>query len=134
AEQAAREEAPAARSAALTAAYEHYRARLAAVNARLRPHAYSALKDREEPSGEFADIDACVRWMDEETDNLIAAARSAADSPEFASYALDITERLYSYLWKQDARADLVEVGRIATAAAGHVGTDQATERATGIR
>ncbi|GAB3150829.1 transcriptional regulator AfsR [Amycolatopsis stemonae] len=134
AEQAAREESPAAREAALRAAYEHYRARLAAVHARLRPHAYSALTDREEPSGEFADIAACVQWMDDETDNLIAAARSAADAPEFAPYALDITERLYSYLWKQDARADLLEVGRIATAAARHVGTDQATERATGIR
>ncbi|WP_186762783.1 AfsR/SARP family transcriptional regulator [Lentzea tibetensis] len=111
---------------ALERALAHYRDTLAAVHARLRPHAFGALGSL--PSTD--DIDSPVEWITAEADNLLSAARAVADTDGLAQYALTIAHMLYSHLYKQDRTAELVELGRIATTAARRCGTPEAAQTA----
>ncbi|GLZ30025.1 SARP family transcriptional regulator [Lentzea sp. NBRC 105346] len=107
-----------ASEAALQRAMAYYRDTLAAVHASLRPHAFGALSTVSHTNT----VDSPLRWITEEADNLLAAARAVADTEGLAQYALTIAHMLYPHLYKQDRTADLVELGRIAGVAAQRCG------------
>ncbi|MCX2950053.1 AfsR/SARP family transcriptional regulator [Lentzea sp. NEAU-D7] len=115
---------------ALTRALTHYRATLAAALKRLRPHAYGALTY----SASEQDIGEPLRWLNDEAENLLAAARSTVDSPALAEHGLAIAHMLYPHLFKQDRVADLVELGQIADQAARTLGTSSALQTALLVR
>ncbi|WP_071812641.1 hypothetical protein [Lentzea guizhouensis] len=116
------------RQEALERALAHYRETLTAALRKLRPHAFGALTN-----ATAADIDEPLRWLTEEAENLLAAARSVAREP-LAEHALAIAHMLYPHLFKQDRVADLVELGQIAQQAADTVGTSQARQTALLVR
>ncbi|SER24627.1 DNA-binding transcriptional activator of the SARP family [Lentzea xinjiangensis] len=111
---------------ALARALTHYRETLAAALGQLRPHAYGALTDLAAQQH----IDEPLRWLTDEAENLLAAARSTMAEPELAHHALAIAHMLYPHLFKQDRVADLVELGRVADRAARTVGTSAAVQTA----
>ncbi|MFI6097090.1 BTAD domain-containing putative transcriptional regulator [Lentzea sp. NPDC051213] len=112
--------------AALTRALTHYRETLTAALKKLRPHAYGALTNSASPQ----DIDEPLRWLTDEAENLLAAARSTTSEPALAEHALAIAHMLYPHLFKQDRVADLIELGHIAAQAARTIGTSQALQTA----
>ncbi|WP_394615776.1 BTAD domain-containing putative transcriptional regulator [Lentzea sp. JNUCC 0626] len=118
------------REAALARALAHYRATLAAALKKLRPHAYGALTH----SVGQQDIDEPLRWLTEEAENLLAAARSSVSSAALAEHGLAIAHMLYPHLFKQDRVADLVELGEIADQAARTIGTSAAVQTALLVR
>ena len=109
---------------AVVRALTYYRETLTAALAKLRPHAFGALVDTS-----AADIDEPLRWLTDESENLLAAARSVAGEP-LAEHALAIAHMLYPHLFKQDRVADLVELGQIAQQAADTIGTSQSRQTA----
>ncbi|WP_176946691.1 AfsR/SARP family transcriptional regulator [Lentzea fradiae] len=111
---------------ALGRALTHYRETLTAAVKKLRPHAYGALTN----SATQQDIDEPLRWLTDEAENLLAAARSTVDDPALAGHGLAIAHMLYPHLFKQDRVADLVELGRVADRAARTVGTSAAVQTA----
>lgn len=111
---------------ALGRALTHYRETLTAALKKLRPHAYGALTN----SATHQDIDEPLRWLTDEAENLLAAARSTVSDPVLAGHALAIAHMLYPHLFKQDRVADLVELGRVADQAARTVGTSAAVQTA----
>jgi tetratricopeptide (TPR) repeat protein len=115
---------------ALTRALTHYRSTLAAALKKLRPHAYGALTY----SATKQDIDEPLRWLTDEAENLLAAARSTVASAALAEHGLAIAHMLYPHLFKQDRVADLVELGQIADQAARTVGTSAALQTALLVR
>jgi DNA-binding SARP family transcriptional activator/tetratricopeptide (TPR) repeat protein len=115
---------------ALTRALTHYRATLAAALKKLRPHAYGALTYSATEQG----IDEPLRWLTDEAENMLAAARSTVESPALAEHGLAIAHMLYPHLFKQDRVADLVELGQIADQAARTVGTSAALQTALLVR
>ncbi|MET9224828.1 BTAD domain-containing putative transcriptional regulator [Lentzea sp. NPDC003310] len=117
------------RQEALVRAFTHYRSTLAAALKKLRPHAYGALTHS--PAG---DVDEPLRWLTDEAENLLAAARSAVADPALAEHGLAIAHMLYPHLFKQDRVADLVELGRIADEAARTIGTSDAVQTALLVR
>ncbi|MEU6647655.1 BTAD domain-containing putative transcriptional regulator [Saccharomonospora sp. NPDC046836] len=131
-EQAERNETASDRDAAVTRVLGHYRARLDEAHARLRPHttaANTATSGRELP-----EISDSVRWISDEIENLVAAARFAADVSELAPQALKIAHHLRLYLWDREMRTDVIEVAQIATRAADRLGTDEAIGAALDIQ
>lgn len=115
---------------ALTRALTYYRETLAAVLKKLRPHAYGALTN----SAGFQEIDEPLRWLTDEAENLLAAARSTMDEPSLAEHALAIAHMLYPHLFKQDRVADLIELGQIADRAARTIDTSAALQTALLVR
>lgn len=111
---------------ALTRALTHYRETLTAALRKLRPHAYGALTN----SATEQDLDEPLRWLTDEAENLLAAARSTVDEPALARHALAIAHMLYPHLFKQDRVADLIELGQIASRAARTIGTSAALQTA----
>ncbi len=116
------------RQEAVERALTHYRETLTAALRKLRPHAFGALTN-----APAADIDDPLRWLTDEAENLLAAARSVAGGPA-AEHALAIAHMLYPHLFKQDRVADLVELGQIAQQAADAIGTSQARRTALLVR
>ncbi|MGW6446626.1 BTAD domain-containing putative transcriptional regulator [Lentzea sp. NPDC055074] len=106
---------------ALARALLHYRSTLAAALKKLRPHAYGALTY----AAAEQDLGEPLRWLTDEAENLLAAARSTVGSA-----ALAIAHMLYPHLFKQDRVADLVELGQIADQAARTLGTSAAVQTA----
>ncbi|MFD9703247.1 BTAD domain-containing putative transcriptional regulator [Lentzea sp. NPDC059081] len=104
----------------------HYRETLTAALRKLRPHAYGALTDSVAPQ----ELDEPLRWLTDEAENLLAAARSAVDEPGLAEHSLAIAHMLYPHLFKQDRVSDLVELGQVAGQAARTVGTSAAVQTA----
>ncbi|SDJ88351.1 DNA-binding transcriptional activator of the SARP family [Lentzea albidocapillata subsp. violacea] len=115
---------------ALARALTHYRSTLAAALKKLRPHAYGALTY----SATKQDIDEPLRWLTDEAENLLAAARSTVASAALAEHGLAIAHMLYPHLFKQDRVADLVELGQIADQAARTIGTSAALQTALLVR
>ncbi|MDX3656680.1 BTAD domain-containing putative transcriptional regulator [Streptomyces sp. ID05-26A] len=111
---------------ALARALTHYRSTLAAALKKLRPHAYGALTY----AAAQQDIGEPLRWLTDEAENLLAAARSTVGSAALAEHALAIAHMLYPHLFKQDRVADLIELGQIADQAARTVGTSAAVQTA----
>ncbi|HEX8867214.1 MAG TPA: BTAD domain-containing putative transcriptional regulator, partial [Lentzea sp.] len=111
---------------ALTRALTHYRETLTAALKKLRPHAYGALTN----SATEQDLDEPLRWLTDEAENLLAAARSTMTEPALAEHALAIAHMLYPHLFKQDRVADLIELGQIASQAARTIGTSAALQTA----
>ncbi len=111
---------------ALGRAMVHYRETLTAAVKKLRPHAYGALTN----SATRQDVDEPLRWLTDEAENLLAAARSTVSDPALADHALAIAHMLYPHLFKQDRVADLVELGRVADRAARTIGTSAAGQTA----
>ena len=64
------------------------------------------------PRGE-ADPDSAVRWLEEESANLIAVARHAGDSGR-GSVAWRLADILRSHAWTELGSADCIELGRAA--------------------
>ncbi|WP_198680967.1 AfsR/SARP family transcriptional regulator [Lentzea terrae] len=112
--------------AALSRALLHYRETLTAALKKLRPHAYGALTN----SATQQDLDEPLRWLTDEAENLLAAARSTMTEPALAEHALAIAHMLYPHLFKQDRVADLIELGQIALQAARTIGTSAALQTA----
>ncbi|MEV6239879.1 BTAD domain-containing putative transcriptional regulator [Lentzea sp. NPDC051838] len=106
---------------ALERALSYYRETLTAALKQLRPHAYGALTG----SATGQDLDEPLRWLTDEAENLLAAARST-----MTEHALAIAHMLYPHLFKQDRVADLVELGQIAAQAARTIGTSEALQTA----
>ncbi|MFD4672096.1 BTAD domain-containing putative transcriptional regulator [Lentzea sp. NPDC058450] len=115
---------------ALGRALTHYRSTLAAALQKLRPHAYGALTH----SLVRQDVDEPLRWLTDEAENLLAAARSSVGSEALAEQGLAIAHMLYPHLFKQDRVADLVELGEIADQAARTVGSSAALQTALLVR
>lgn len=115
---------------ALTRALTYYRETLTAALKKLRPHAYGALTN----SATLQDIDEPLRWLTDEAENLLAAARSTMTEPSLAEHALAIAHMLYPHLFKQDRVADLIELGQIADRAARTIGTSAALQTALLVR
>jgi DNA-binding SARP family transcriptional activator/tetratricopeptide (TPR) repeat protein len=111
---------------ALTRALTHYRETLTAVLHKLRPHAYGALTN----SATRQDVEEPLRWLTDEAENLLAAARSTMSEPALADHALAIAHMLYPHLFKQDRVADLIELGQIADRAARTIDTSAALQTA----
>lgn len=114
---------------ALIRALTHYRETLAAALKKLRPHAYGALG-----YSAAGDLDEPLRWLTDEAENLLAAARSAVAEPALAEHALAIAHMLYPHLFKQDRVADLVELGQIADQAARTASSSAALQTALLVR
>ncbi|MFD4640993.1 BTAD domain-containing putative transcriptional regulator [Lentzea sp. NPDC058436] len=115
---------------ALSRALTHYRSTLASALKALRPHAYGALTHS--TAGQA--VDEPLRWLTDEAENLLAAARSTVADPALAEHGLAIAHMLYPHLFKQDRVADLVELGRIADLAARTIGTSAAVQTALLVR
>ncbi|WP_434439096.1 BTAD domain-containing putative transcriptional regulator [Lentzea sp. E54] len=118
------------RQEALARALTYYRETLAAALKKLRPHAFGALTY----SATEQDVDEPLRWLTDEAENLLAAARSSVAEPALADHALAIAHMLYPHLFKQDRVADLVELGQIADQAARTIGTSAAMQTALLVR
>ncbi|WP_346129586.1 AfsR/SARP family transcriptional regulator [Lentzea roselyniae] len=112
--------------AALTRALTHYRETLTAALKKLRPHAFGALTN----SVTRQDLDEPLQWLNDEAENLLAAARSTMAEPALAEHALAIAHMLYPHLFKQDRVADLIELGQIANQAARTINTSAALQTA----
>ncbi|OLF05604.1 hypothetical protein BLA60_35620 [Actinophytocola xinjiangensis] len=122
-------ESAADRAAAVTRALDHYQSQLEEAHTRLRPHT-----TRGGPRGRLPGLREAVRWISDETQNLVAATRVAAESAELAPYALTITHRLRLYLWGQEMRTEAIEIGQVAGAAATRIGTDEAVATALDVQ
>ncbi|GHH46777.1 AfsR/SARP family transcriptional regulator [Lentzea cavernae] len=118
------------RQEALGRALAHYRSTLSAALKKLRPHAYGALTY----SAAGQAVDEPLRWLTDEAENLLAAARSTVADPALAEHGLAIAHMLYPHLFKQDRVADLVELGQIADQAARTAGTSAAVQTALLVR
>ncbi|ASR36735.1 hypothetical protein BAY61_18960 [Prauserella marina] len=134
-ERAERHESKAERDTAVSRVLDHYQVRLNEAHTRLRPHNRSA-EDGEAPPDhdDSPGIADYVRWISDEIDNLVAAARMAAGVAELAPRALSIAHQLRLYLWAQEMRADAVEIAHLAGTAAERVGTDEALDLALDVQ
>lgn len=128
-EQAERVESERDRAAAVTRALDHYQGQLEEAHTRLRPHTTRAA-----PAGRLPGLREAVRWISDETQNLVAATRVAAESAALAPYALTITHRLRLYLWGQEMRTEAIEIGQVAGTAATRIGTDAAVATALDVQ
>lgn len=102
------------RSAALQRLFDWYTATAdAAVGHRYKGHA-RLVEPSPRPGGVADDPERAGRWLEEESENLMAVARYAADSRGHGSVAWRLADILRGYVWAESSAADCIELGRAA--------------------